>query len=85
ANIQSMEEMIEYIQSDNISLNEVPIVLQYNKRDLIDALDIEILQNDLNRNNWDYVPATASAGKGVLETLYLILKITLKRVKAKVV
>lgn len=85
ANIQAMEEMIDYIQSDGLNLDEIPIVLQYNKRDLINALDVEILQSDLNRNNWEYVLAIASMGKGVIETLDLILKLTIKKVKAKVV
>lgn len=85
ANIQSMEEMLSNIQSDGIKIEEIPIVLQYNKRDLKDALTIEVLQNDLNRNNWPYVLAIASEGKGVIETLDLCLKLTIKNVKAKII
>jgi signal recognition particle receptor subunit beta len=85
ANIQSMEEMLSNIQSDGLKIEDIPIVLQYNKRDLPNALPIEVLQNDLNRNNWQYVLAVASEGKGVIETLDLCLKLTIKSVKAKII
>jgi signal recognition particle receptor subunit beta len=85
ANIQSMEEMLSNIQSDGLKIEDIPIVLQYNKRDLTNALPIEVLQNDLNRNNWQYVLAVASEGKGVVETLDLCLKLTIKSVKAKII
>ncbi|MFZ8847057.1 MAG: GTP-binding protein [Candidatus Hydrothermia bacterium] len=85
ANIQSMEEMLSNIQSDGLKIEDIPIVLQYNKRDLPNALPIEVLQNDLNRNNWQYVVAVASEGKGVIETLDLCLKLTIKSVKAKII
>jgi len=85
ANIQSMEEMLSNIQSDGFKIEDIPIVLQYNKRDLTNALSIEVLQNDLNRNNWPYVLAVASEGKGVIETLDLCLKLTIKSVKAKII
>jgi signal recognition particle receptor subunit beta len=85
ANIQSMEEMLSNIQSDGLKIEDIPIVLQYNKRDLPNALPIEVLQNDLNRNNWQYVLAVASEGKGVVETLDLCLKLTIKSVKAKII
>jgi len=85
ANIQSMEEMLSNIQSDGLKIEDIPIVLQYNKRDLTNALPIEVLQNDLNRNNWQYVLAVASEGKGVIETLDLCLKLTIKSVKAKII
>jgi signal recognition particle receptor subunit beta len=85
ANIQSMEEMLSNIQSDGLKIEDIPIVLQYNKRDLTNALPIEVLQNDLNRNNWQYVLAVASEGEGVIETLDLCLKLTIKSVKAKII
>ncbi|MEO0223680.1 MAG: ADP-ribosylation factor-like protein [candidate division WOR-3 bacterium] len=85
ANIQSMEEMLSNIQSDGLKMEDIPIVLQYNKRDLTNALSIEVLQNDLNRNNWPYILAVASEGKGVIETLDLCLKLTIKNVKAKII
>ncbi len=84
ANIQSMEEMLSNLNEEQINLDEIPIVLQYNKRDLSNALDIAILQNDLNRNNWPYTLAVASEGKGVIETLDIILKLTMSKIKVKV-
>ncbi len=84
ANVQSMEEMLSNLNEEQISLDEIPIVLQYNKRDLSNALDIAILQNDLNRGYCPYILAVASEGKGVIETLDTILKLTISKVKAKI-
>lgn len=81
-NINSMEEMKEFIEE--LEIKDIPIVLQYNKRDLKNALSIEILQRDLNWNNFPHVLAIASTGEGVIETLEITLKLVIRNIKAKV-
>ncbi|MCX7947083.1 MAG: ADP-ribosylation factor-like protein [candidate division WOR-3 bacterium] len=81
-NISSMEEMKEFMEE--LGMKDIPVVLQYNKRDLKDALSIEILQEDLNWNNFPYVLAIASIGEGVIETLEIILKLVIRSIKARI-
>ncbi len=54
-------------------LESIPLVLQYNKRDLSNAVDAKQLDRLLNGGGWPAFPATAIRGEGVLETLREIL------------
>ncbi len=80
------EEMKEFLAEQGMSLDDVPLVLQYNKRDLQDIMSVEELNKLLNEKGYPYVESIASQGKGVFETLDLISKLVLKSVlqKAKV-
>ena len=81
ANIDSLGNLEENLEEMGLSLDEIPLVLQYNKRDLPDVLSIDELQADLNRQEWPYFSAAALEGDGVFETLKEISKITLMRLK----
>jgi signal recognition particle receptor subunit beta len=48
ANIESMENLRQNLEANEINPDEIPMVLQYNKRDLPNALPIEILNERLN-------------------------------------
>jgi hypothetical protein len=58
---------------------KMPVILQYNKRDLPDLLTIEQLQEDLNWGKWSYLEAVAVDGTGVFATLKQITKMVLER------
>ncbi len=68
-NIESLDNLKENLKEHGIDISKVPIVLQYNKRDLPDVFSIEELQQALN--SWDapYFEAVASEGQGVFPTL----------------
>ena len=51
----------------------IPICMQYNKRDLSDALPIEQLESALNFRRLSMHTASAIAGEGVFETLQTIV------------
>ena len=51
---------------------DFPLVIQYNKRDLPTAVPIRDLDEDINPWEFPTTQATASEGKGVLETLHLL-------------
>jgi signal recognition particle receptor subunit beta len=80
------QEMEEFLAEQGLSLDQIPIVLQYNKRDLGDIMTVEELNMLLNQRGFPYIESVASQGKGVFETLDLISKLVLKSVlqKAKV-
>lgn len=85
---QAMERNLEQLQLLQIGLAEagkeypeVPMVFQYNKRDLPEILSVEELNHYLNPTGLAYLEATAARGAGVVETLARISKLVLRQVK----
>lgn len=83
SNIQIMQELIETLEEQGISLNSIPLVIQYNKRDIPNAMSIEIMNADINHLNSPYFEAIASQEKGVFETLDAIVKLVIKKLTTK--
>lgn len=84
ANIESLKNLRENLAELGMSLDEVPLVLQYNKRDLQQILPVESLQKALNTLDAPYFEASARYGLGVFETLKGISRLALKAVRQKV-
>ncbi len=87
-NIESLLDLKNNLKEYNLTLEQLPLVFQYNKRDLITSaipiLTIEELENDLNRDlKAPYFEASATKGIGVFETLKEISKRTVKYVARK--
>lgn len=83
ANIDSFKNLEENLQEMGLSMDTMPLVLQYNKRDLADICSVEELNQALNRNDWPHVEASALTGQGVFETLKSISKLTLVSLKRR--
>ncbi|MEM5789002.1 MAG: ADP-ribosylation factor-like protein [Syntrophobacteraceae bacterium] len=88
-NIESLENLAANLKDEGLSLDQVPLVLQYNKRDLIKSnvplLSVEELQDDLNpKLALPWFEASAVQGEGVYETLREISKRTIRSVIKKV-
>lgn len=81
ANIYSMENLRENLASNKLVLDELPMVFQYNKRDLSNTLSPRQLNRLLNKQDRPYYEATATEGKGVLETLRGISGLILNQIK----
>jgi len=77
-NQQSYKEMVQNLSVYQINPLTIPLVLQYNKRDLPAVLDIAALDNGLNQRKVPSIPAIASRGEGVLETFKAILLATIQ-------
>jgi signal recognition particle receptor subunit beta len=69
ANLESLENMRQNLEANEINSDDMPIVMQYNKRDLPNALPIEILNEKLNPKGLPFFEAVAIKGQGVEETL----------------
>jgi len=87
-NIESMAGLRQNLEEHGLSLSEVPMVLQYNKRDLVGTnvptLSVEELESDLNpEGRWTAIEAVATTGEGVFETLREISKLTVRGVALK--
>ncbi|ERP39145.1 hypothetical protein CALK_0312 [Chitinivibrio alkaliphilus ACht1] len=73
-NIESLDNMEENLAEYGYDLRTIPVILQFNKRDIHNALPVEYLNQKLNRYNTQYQEAIANKGKGVFETLKVIGK-----------
>jgi len=73
-NIESLDNMEENLSEYGYSLKEIPLVLQYNKRDCENPMSIDELNQKLNRYNSKSVGAIAFSGAGVFDTLKVISK-----------
>jgi mutual gliding-motility protein MglA len=83
ANAESFHNLEENLAEMGLSVDTLPLVLQFNKRDLPDICSVEELNQALNRNNWSWVEASAVTGAGVFETLKEISKVTLLSLKKR--
>ena len=83
ANIESLENLRQNLEANEIDPRELPMVLQYNKRDLPNALPIEILNERLNGRNVQEFEAVAIKGSGVEETLKAVTSLVFRSLATK--
>ena len=81
ANLDTLDDMLENLREYDIDIEELPLVFQYNKRDLPNVLPVDVLRRDLNRWNRPDFEAVATKGIGVLETFKEITRQVLKKLK----
>jgi mutual gliding-motility protein MglA len=83
ANLDSFRNLEENLAEMGLAVDTLPLVLQYNKRDLSEICAIEELNAALNRHDWPWFEASAVSGRGVFETLKGISKHTLLSLKKR--
>lgn len=81
ANLESLRGLEKNLIEQGYEIDKVPVVLQWNKRDLPNVASIEDLRTKINK--WDFPEFEASAvtGEGVFETLKSISKLVLMNLK----
>ena len=84
ANVESLKNLRENLAEIGTNLDEIPVVLQLNKRDLPNIASVEMMLDALDpEHRADHVESVASAGTGVFETLKLISKLTLRTLRRR--
>jgi signal recognition particle receptor subunit beta len=84
ANVDSIRNLRENLAEIGLNLDEIPVVLQLNKRDLPSIASIEDMLNALDpERRFEYVEAVAFTGIGVFETLKVISKSTLRTLRRR--
>jgi hypothetical protein len=83
SNIESLENLEDNLAEQSMKLEAMPFILQYNKRDLPNAVSVEELQAALNPRNVPWFEACAATGVGVFETLKGAAKLVLGELKKK--
>ena len=81
-NIESLANLEDNLREYAYDVNQIPLVLQYNKRDLPGVLSVEELNARLNPRGLPYFEASAPQGKGVFDTLKLVIKLVLDKAKS---
>jgi signal recognition particle receptor subunit beta len=79
ANIESLYNLHENLEEYNLKIDDIPFVIQYNKRDLPDAISLEDLEMELNPEGHSFFEAVAVKGEGVFDTLKGVAKGVLKK------
>ena len=85
-NMLALKDLHQNLKEYNLSIFKVPLVMQFNKRDLNDAdialMSLEQMQHDLNRQlKVPCFPGSALTGNGVGKTLNACLKSLLKSIQ----
>jgi signal recognition particle receptor subunit beta len=83
ASIESFENLKQNLEANEINPDEIPMVLQYNKRDLPNALPIEIINERMNPKGYPFYEAVATKGQGVEETLKGVTKLVFKSLSSR--
>jgi hypothetical protein len=79
----SFQNLRENLAEQGIDLEDLPLVIQWNKRDLPTALEGDELAQRLNLEHYPSINAVASQSEGVLATLRLVTKLALNSVRAQ--
>ncbi len=73
-NLEALRNLEKNLDQQGYDIRRVPLVIQYNKRDLPNITPLAEMRAALNRVNAPDFEAVASTGKGVMETLRTISK-----------
>lgn len=76
-NVASLRELEANCKTLNLDLADLPVVFQWNKQDLPNAVDVETLQARLNPLGRPAFSASAIRGEGVLATLKALTRLVL--------
>lgn len=81
ANIESYEGLERSLEKQGYDINKLPLVFQYNKRDLPGAVSIRELEATFNPMKKPFFEAVAFKGQGVMETLQAVSQAIIKELK----
>jgi len=83
-NLESIRNMRENLIANNVNPDDIPIILQFNKRDLSNIASVDELNMDLNeQGRYEWKEAVAVNGTGVEETFHRITNLVMKGIAEK--
>lgn len=83
SNRESMANLEENLAEQGIRLDGFPLVVQYNKRDLMNALPLEQMRASLNGRGVPDFETCATSGEGVLDTMKEMVRLVIKDLRAR--
>jgi len=82
ANLESLQSLKNNLNEQGYEMGKVPMVMQWNKRDLPNIVSVEEMERNLNKLDVPSFSASALKGDGVFETLKGISKQVLLNLKS---
>lgn len=73
-NVESLKNLEINLKQQGYDIREIPLIIQYNKRDLKNLVPVSEMRRILNKYNSPDFEAVASAGTGVFESLKTVSK-----------
>jgi signal recognition particle receptor subunit beta len=83
-NIESLSNLKANLAELGLSVDQLPVVFQFNKRDIRNIQPVEVLNDALNPGGAPFFEAAALHGVGVFETLKAISRLAISSVRNKV-
>ena len=81
-NIESLQNLEDNLKEFGYQVDDMPMVIQYNKRDLPGVMSVAELNEKINVRGVPHFEASATVGNGVFDTLKLIIKLVLDKAKS---
>ncbi len=82
-NIESFKNLEENLAEYGYQRENIPIIIQYNKRDLPNALPVDKLNSAINKYGLPWNECIAVQGKGIFESLKIIGKMVIDNLNKK--
>ena len=83
ANNESLQNLEDNLKRQGLRIREMPLVIQYNKRDLPNAMPVDDLQREVNKLGVPHYESVATTGVGVEQTLKGITNLVLRHLTKK--
>lgn len=83
-NLESWANLQTHLASFDILLTDIPIMVQFNKRDLPTAMPVPLLRHILRLNGQPTFEAVAAQGRGVFDTLKAVVNGVVARVQSEI-
>src|SRR4051794_9889187 len=83
ANLESLQNLEDNLKRQGVRIREIPLVIQYNKRDLPNALPVADLNAEVNKLGVPHFESVATTGIGVEETLKGVTQLVLQHLIKK--
>lgn len=82
-NRESWENLLENLASFGVDPNDIPVVFQWNKRDLENIYPIDVLERELNPKGAPSIEASTISGLGIMETLHAVADAALAKTRSE--
>jgi signal recognition particle receptor subunit beta len=83
ANLESLQNLEDNLKRQGVRMREIPLVIQYNKRDLPNAMPVVEIDTEVNKLRVPFYESVATSGLGVEETLKGITQLVLAHLVKK--
>jgi mutual gliding-motility protein MglA len=83
SDVESYRNLEENLREIGLKMEEMPLVMQFNKRDLPQLASVEEMNTLINRHNAPFYEAVATSGIGVEDTLKAVTKLVLNHLASK--